>query len=129
MCLRVIGNKREILKEAKKDGKNFIICYSIARKRKGKYWPLYYDRKPYKSGWNVSKKTNRDYEAYIPHFHRYIRYKDTFLNPCYWGNVVLEWKVPIKSITKAGLENGTYNFFGGKPVIVTRRCKLLGEVK
>lgn len=127
MCLDYRTNKRKTLKKAEKDGKGNIYCYSIACKEVNKYYPLYQNTNiPYKNGWNVSRKVKhvpfgRDITSYVPHFHRSLYFAPKDYYCCFPKRVVLKWLVPIKSITCTGTQ---FNI----NIIVTKRCKLLGEV-
>lgn len=109
-------------------GKKYIICYSKAQKHGDNYYPLFCNKyNPYINGWNESfrKRTERtffsDYiEKYVPHFHRFRHLKDA--RKYVWGAVILKWLVPTDSITTVGLQHD-------KVVVITNKCKLLGEVK
>jgi hypothetical protein len=128
MCLEYKSKKsvkrfRDFLKTAKR---GFVICYGTAIKIDNEYLPACYGIKAYKRGWNASKKKNKEDLNYVPHFHRWVTLEGAknWLNKFLLsGNgTILIWKVPIKDITAVG-------FQCCYPVIVTKRCKLLGEVE
>jgi hypothetical protein len=131
MCLSTVWPKKK-QKEWLKKQKSPLIVYGLAKQMRGKYWPIMFKARPYKSGVNEIKVQRvltytQDFTTkYRPYYHRFVAMAGAKSWQDYSDEVVLEWRVSKKDITDIGYQNLRCH---KRTVIIARKLTLLGEVK